>query len=166
MTKPPIGTVPFDSSDLTQVKSQRKRKTFPSVTPAPRPPPPPPPSKETNMVGGAPEKKAQLPGLNRQTNDYLTSARAHDRTSCLLVPSVGVLTHARCLACKDCVRGIPFQTKLALSQFPVTTYHIISTNKPCSVRYFVSGGRYFVNGQNHPLLNIVRIAYPLSFSES
>ena len=95
--------------------------------------------------------KAQPPGFNRQTSDNLTSARAGHETSYLLVPGVGVLTYARRLACKDCVPGLPFQTKLALSQFPIQTCHILSTNKPCFVRYFVCGGRYFVYGQNYPI---------------
>ena len=98
---------------------------------------------------GAAETKAQVPGLNRQTSDYLTPAPARHGTSCLLVLGVRVLTYARCLACNDCVRGLPFQTKLALSQFPIKTCHVLPTNKPCFVRHFVWGGRYFVYGQNY-----------------
>ena len=148
MTKPPNGTVPFDSSNLTKVNPSG-RKDISSVPPATRAPPPPP-FERKNRGGGAAENKALIPGLDRHTSDYLMSARARHRTSCLLVPGVGVLTYARCLACKDCVQGLPFQTKLALSQFPIQTCHILSTNKPCFVRYFVCGGRYFVYGQNYP----------------
>ena len=53
------------------------------------------------------EKKAQIPGLDGQTSDYLTSARARHRTSCLLVPDVGMLTYTRCLSRKDCVQALP-----------------------------------------------------------
>ena len=75
-----------------------------------------------NWEGGTAEKKAQIPGLDGQTSDYLTSARARHRTSCLLVLDVGMLTYTRCLSRKDCVQALPSpKTKLALSQFPIQT---------------------------------------------
>ena len=159
MTKPPNGTVPFDSSDnpsktTTEEKNISLRNT--SYYSSCRPPPP---FERKNRVGGAAEKNAQLPGLNRQTSDYLTSARARHRTSCLLVPGVGMLTYARCLACKDCVRGLCSKPNLF---YPSSRYrHAIFSlpmNPVLSVTSFAEAvtlstdNRYFVYGQNYPNL--------------
>ena len=157
MTKPPNGTEPFDSSDLTQFKrnkrkpQRRKPKVF-SVNPAIRAPPLPPFERKKLWRGGTAEKKAQIPGLDGPTSNYLTSTRARYRTSCLLVPGVGMLTYARRLACKNACEASPSKPNLF---YPSSRYRHATFSLPINPALSVTasaGGRYFVYGQNYPLL--------------
>ena len=101
------------------------------------------------------EKKAQIPGLDGPTSNYLTSTRARYRTSCLLVPGVGMLTYARCLACKNACEVSHSKPNLF---YPSSRYRHATFSLPINPALSVTasaGGRYFVYGQNYPLLKVV-----------
>ena len=65
--------------------------------------------------------------LRSTTSDYVTSARARLRTSCLLTPAVGMLTYAWCFAWKDCVRGLHFKPNLL---YPSCRYRYATLSLP------------------------------------
>ena len=144
MTKPPNGTVPFDSSDLTQLKKkkrkpQRRKPEVSSANPATRAPPVPPFGRK--IRGGWDGRKEGTNCWLGWTNQQLPHVYLCSLQDLVLARAQRGDADLRSMPClQECVRGFSLQTELIISQFPIPTCHILSTNKPCFVRYCVCGG--------------------------
>ena len=105
--------------------------------------PPPLPPFERKIRGGWDGRKEDTNSWLRWTNQQLPHVYPCSLQDLVLARARRGDADLRSMPClQECVRGFSLQTELILSQFPIPTCRILSTDKPCFVRNCVCGGPF------------------------